>query len=145
MTWDTWAECLDCEVNCCKRKIVSYPLFLTDEENEKFSEINKKFPCRFLNENGLCDSHDKRPLDCRLFPLDIIREEGEFYWAYWNINCPIIQNDSIKCEIRLQEIEDKMILNYKVMKAYSGFKLYEFLENFGMYVILRKIVIKKII
>ena len=69
-----WEKCINCKVNCCKKKEISYTLFLTDKEKKKLKGINKNFPCKFLDRGGLCKVHDRRPIDCRLFPFDIIKK-----------------------------------------------------------------------
>jgi Fe-S-cluster containining protein len=42
--------------------------------------------CRFAK-NERCSCYDERPLDCRLFPLDIIEEDGRYWWCIFTI-CP---------------------------------------------------------
>jgi hypothetical protein len=34
----------------------------------------------------LCSIYESRPLDCRLFPLDIVEHEGEYWWCIF-LNC----------------------------------------------------------
>jgi len=46
--------------------------------------------CMFFNEETrLCNIYSARPLDCRLFPLDIIREEGKIYLILHTELCSI--------------------------------------------------------
>ncbi|MFH0969741.1 MAG: YkgJ family cysteine cluster protein [Patescibacteria group bacterium] len=144
MKIDTWKECRDCKVNCCKQKKIAYPLFLTKKEDKNFPDINDSFPCRFIGEKGLCGVHKNRPIDCRLFPFDTMEKGGIFYWIYWNTSCPITRKGPAReWEIRLQNIETIIIPNFKEwINAYSQFRFYEFIENFGMYLILRRINLK---
>ena len=34
----------------------------------------------------LCSIYESRPLDCRLFPLDIVEHKGEYWWCIF-LNC----------------------------------------------------------
>jgi len=43
-------------------------------------------PCHLLSNAG-CRFYAERPLDCRLFPLDIIEEEGDYWWVLYD-ECP---------------------------------------------------------
>lgn len=137
-----WENCQKCKVNCCKQTI-SCNLFLTKKEKEKFADINNSFPCKFLNNKGLCKIHNQRPIDCRLFPFDIIKENNKFFWAYYQTNCPIIQKGTRKdLELCLKGIEKKIIPDFKeYIEAYSQFRLTEFISNFGQYKILRKVIL----
>ena len=48
--------------------------------------------CMFFNEETrLCNIYSARPLDCRLFPLDIIREDGKIYLILHTELCSINQ------------------------------------------------------
>ena len=42
--------------------------------------------CRFY-ERGRCQIYEVRPLDCRLFPLDIFRIDGELCWVIYHAFC----------------------------------------------------------
>jgi Fe-S-cluster containining protein len=42
--------------------------------------------CKYAKGNR-CDIYEDRPLDCRLFPLDIIEEDGKYWWCVFTI-CP---------------------------------------------------------
>jgi len=43
--------------------------------------------CKFA-ECDRCHLYKDRPLDCRLFPLDIIEENGQYWWCIFTI-CPV--------------------------------------------------------
>jgi len=51
--------------------------------------------CIFFNKNdGNCKIHSFRPMDCRLFPLDIEIINGRYYWALFNNKkCNLSQKD----------------------------------------------------
>jgi Fe-S-cluster containining protein len=49
--------------------------------------------CRFHDRTtGHCEIYAVRPLDCRLFPLDIAQIDGIYYWILWQY-CLITDND----------------------------------------------------
>lgn len=40
--------------------------------------------CKFFDKKAnLCSIYEFRPLDCRLFPLDIIFENGKYFWVIY--------------------------------------------------------------
>ena len=80
-------NCVDCNI-CCSSPFGSP--FLFEEEvkkirlyvqkkglDDKFIQVEKHFEisknekgdCGYLNNKGLCDIYDVRPLDCRIFPV----------------------------------------------------------------------------
>ncbi|HEX8737695.1 MAG TPA: YkgJ family cysteine cluster protein [Pyrinomonadaceae bacterium] len=89
------AVCPDCQGQCCQMP------WLNDDERHlarRFPEATKFIDgtafflnhnrCAFLDrQTGKCRIYDARPLDCRLFPLDIIEEDGEYYWCVFT-TCP---------------------------------------------------------
>ncbi len=88
-----FSECAGCS-KCC------YFPWLLEEEYESplknFSENVKKInstdfimdftACKYAKCDR-CHLYEERPLDCRLFPLDIIEEEGQYWWCIF-ITCP---------------------------------------------------------
>jgi Fe-S-cluster containining protein len=54
---------------------VAGTLFILDETHCKFAKDSR------------CHAYASRPLDCRMFPLDIIEEDGKYYWCIFTI-CP---------------------------------------------------------
>ncbi|MFH1769219.1 MAG: YkgJ family cysteine cluster protein [Parcubacteria group bacterium] len=45
-------------------------------------KTNERGGCVFFNQRtGLCDIYNCRPVDCRLFPLDIRLIDNRYYWA----------------------------------------------------------------
>ena len=63
------------------------------EVNCESSREDEGKPCIFLA-NGLCSKYDKRPFDCRIFPLDIKKIDGKIMWILWE-NCPLIPHINI--------------------------------------------------
>jgi len=50
--------------------------------------------CIFFDyEKGTCEIFSYRPMDCRLFPLDIEFIQDTYYWALFKYGCNISQND----------------------------------------------------
>jgi Fe-S-cluster containining protein len=64
--------------------------------------------CAFLDRRtGKCRIYDARPLDCRLFPLDIIEEDGEYYWCVFT-TCPNWQKMKELLEPFIPLLENKI-------------------------------------
>lgn len=140
MKKDIWSKCLNCKVNCCLQKDVAFPLFLMKEERERVKGINKKFPCKFLNKNKLCDIHKDRPIDCRLYPFDILKINSRFHWVIWDTICPISKAKSAKLfEPFLKQHEKKLMPKFrKYMEEYSEHKINKFIQNYKL-TILREV------
>ena len=88
-----FSECNDCST-CCY-----FPWILKEEYNphlENFGKTVKEIDsvafimdynaCKYARDNR-CNLYEDRPLDCRLFPLDIIKENGKYWWCIFTI-CP---------------------------------------------------------
>ena len=73
-----------------------------------------------MDTTGLCREHRLRPFDCRLFPFDLIKEEGKFIWVVWDVDCPILKYEKELFEDYLQEHETGLIPKIK-----------DFLEDFN--------------
>jgi Fe-S-cluster containining protein len=58
-------------------------------QNRNFLSLKAyKGKCYFYD-SGRCSIYEDRPLDCRLFPFDIVQaEDGNFYWIVYNEFCP---------------------------------------------------------
>lgn len=58
-------------------------------------KIKPNSGCIFFDQNGgKCEVHAYRPMDCRLFPLDIEFLNGRYYWALFRYNyCNLSQDD----------------------------------------------------
>ena len=99
--------CPDCRGTCCYLPWMpqeEYELvkILSDNvgkiENTNFFAEHER--CKLLDGNGMCTIYDIRPLDCRLFPLDIIEENGQERekWTQHliGLNFPIKEDDPIE-------------------------------------------------
>ena len=88
-----FSECDRCS-KCCY-----FPWLLKEEYNPHLYNFGKTvekinnvafiidfISCKYTKENR-CHLYQNRPLDCRLFPLDIIEEDGEYWWCIFTI-CP---------------------------------------------------------
>lgn len=67
----------------------------------------------FDKDTGRCQIFLFRPMDCRLFPLDIEKRKGQYFWALYKFNrCNIYEEDlAILLEYRkeaLQILGDKL-------------------------------------
>ncbi len=136
---------MDCEKECCKEKI-AHSIFLTPAEKnilKRLKRKNKNSSCKFFNSQYLCDIYSQRPIDFRLYPFDILKRGGKFFWIVWNNSCPITESRSgIEFEPYLQEQESKIIPKFKkCMDTYSQFRKKEFINNFGEPIVLREIII----
>jgi Fe-S-cluster containining protein len=101
--------------------------------------INIKSPCAYLTETGMCGCYDIRPFDCRLFPFDLIKEEGKFYWVIWDVDCPIIKEERHKFNDYLHEHERMLIPKIKkYLEAFNEWEDAEYKEKFA-YEILREL------
>ncbi len=59
----------------------------------RFLKTSSREGCHFLTE-GRCGIHDFRPVDCRLFPLDMKKVEGELAWVIYHYNhCELSERD----------------------------------------------------
>ncbi|MCA1568651.1 MAG: YkgJ family cysteine cluster protein [Acidobacteria bacterium] len=58
-----------------------------------FVKTPKGVGCRFHDSlSGKCSIYHARPLDCRLYPLDVMLIQGGYYWILWE-HCSITQDD----------------------------------------------------
>ncbi len=139
---ELWSECLSCKEKCCDSEIV-FPLFVTENEYERLTclypdaigQFNKSVPCPFLKENKLCIVHDTKPIDCKLFPFDIIMVDQKFYWIIREINCPIAK-DKEGFEKYLSIFEETIIPNFiEYMEDYALFRYEELAEKWGCKII----------
>ena len=143
---ELWRGCLICEDKSCCKLDIAHPLFVTQEEMERIRKLypnksesfNRVLPCPFLMEDGLCMIHESKPVDCRLFPFDVIKVDGEFYWIIWKIDC-FIHKDGRRFDEYLKELEEKLIPGFAShLESYSSFRLDELLSKYS-YEILREV------
>lgn len=141
---DLWKECVCCKSHfCCLDKKFS-PFFVTDEEISKIKErgfdidnFNKKSICNFFSSDGKCKIQDYKPVDCQLFPFDVHKDNGKFYWMIWKIPCPIVSKTDK--EKYLKFFEENIIPKFrKYLEEYASFRDKELRDNF-QFEILREI------
>lgn len=80
----SWEGCATCGA-CC-----SNPWLLPEEDVRLGGDVSRVYhqgiaflagePCRCLSGTH-CQIYPKRPLDCRLYPLDLVEEGGEIWWC----------------------------------------------------------------
>ena len=147
-----WSGCLNCQEKSCCRLDIAYPLFVTEEEMKRIRKLcpdkaevfNKALPCPFLLENGLCMIHQDKPVDCRLFPFDVIKIDGKFTWIVWKFDCYIL-GDNGRFEEYLSDIEERLIPGFvPYLEAYSSFRLEELFSKHD-YKVLREIRLKPVL
>lgn len=135
-----WDRCLTCEKKCCEYDVVQ-TVFVTPEEKKRLPGINTQTPCPYYNkENKLCSVHKTRPLDCRIFPFDIIKIDNKYVWVVWDMNyCPILKEERDKFEEYLEEIEKNVIPGLKNhIKEFDEWKDDEYKERYK-YKVLREV------
>ncbi|MGL6105909.1 YkgJ family cysteine cluster protein [Romboutsia sp.] len=86
----------------------------------KMQDNNKK--CSFLNKEGRCIIHSKRPNICRLFPLGRVYKDDDFKYFLQVGNCPKedLKDVKVKNWVGIENYEEnrKFILEwYKFIKA----------------------------
>lgn len=108
------AICHDCRGQCCHMPwLAKDELHLADKFPDSINLIGDTAffldhdRCTFLDTQGRCKIYDIRPLDCRLFPLDIIEKDGEYYWCVFT-TCPNWQKMKEFLEPLIPLLEDKI-------------------------------------
>ncbi len=141
MTGNLWDRCLTCDYLCCAGYL-SKSIFTTPQEKKNLPLINTKSPCAYLDGEGLCSVHPLRPFDCRLFPFDLIKEEGKFYWVIWDVKCRIVEEERSRFNDYLDEHETRLIP--KIKQYLEEFNEWEDAEYKGKfkYEIIRELVIR---
>lgn len=125
-----WIECLTCDNKCCNHELAKL-LFVTDDEFENINKRNPEgaeslkngeAPCKFFEENGLCEIQDIKPVDCKLFPFDIMKDGNKFFWIIRKIECAIVENEE-NYEDYLLDLEKNIIpYFYPHIERYSMYK-----------------------
>jgi Fe-S-cluster containining protein len=116
-------ECYDCVNKCCHS-----PWFLKEEqevgkhllEEKGIKDVSISFfgssdGCKHAV-NNRCQIYDRRPLDCRLFPLDLVEEHGEYWWAIFQ-NCSRYEEISKKLIPLIPKIES--LFDQNIFKQYQ--------------------------
>ncbi len=66
--------------------------------------------CAFLNKEGRCSIHDKRPGICRLFPMGRVYEEGSFYYFLQKDECSAQDKTKVKLK---KWLDTQMLARYE--------------------------------
>jgi Fe-S-cluster containining protein len=114
-------ECYDCVNKCCHS-----PWFLKEEQEANKELLKEKYEnsvsflesskgCKFAV-NNRCQIYKKRPLDCRLFPLDLFEEDGEYWWIIFK-NCSKYSEISKKLIPLIPTIEN--LFDENIFKQYQ--------------------------
>lgn len=136
-----WNRCLTCHDKCCKGYL-SVSIFTTPDEKRTLPLINTHSPCSYLDKKGLCSVHPLRPMDCRLYPFDLIKNGGKFYWVVWEHKCPILQEDRDRFEEYLLEHETNLIPKFKnFLEEFNEWEDAEYKARYK-YEILRELIIR---
>ncbi len=109
------AVCPDCRGQCCQlpwlnedeqqRLALQFPEAINFIDGTAFL-LNHQ-ACVFLDrQTGKCRIYEARPLDCRLFPLDIVEQDGEYYWCVFT-TCPNWEKMKELLEPFIPLLEDK--------------------------------------
>lgn len=117
-----FSECIGCS-KCCY-----FPWLLKEEYPIQLNKFGKNVReinsiafimdftnCKFANENR-CRIYLNRPIDCRLFPLDIIEEDGKYWWCIFTI-CPIYKKISEKLILLIPQLEK--LISYEIFRQYK--------------------------
>lgn len=132
MNIGTYKQCSNCKLkdNCCnsfkdtidnvmlhekeyfniikKINIKEPEKYFSKIDNEIYNiKTNKNGVCIFYKE-GKCQIYENRPNDCKLYPFDIIRKDGDYYLILYKLKC-INENKFVEESIRIEEIINDMI------------------------------------
>lgn len=145
-----WRECLDCKTTCCNHEVATR-LFVTEKEFKSISDAcpddMKLFnsgclPCPFLTADQLCRIHTIKPIDCRLFPFDLITDGDKFFWVIREIDCQILKDEDM-FEEYLGDFEENIIPGFEPhMEPYALFRFDE-LAEMSNFRVLREVKLKK--
>lgn len=95
--YDYFQHCQPC-LTCCKNE----NLYLSTEEKVVYGDRSEGVNCKHLLDDGKCNIHDKRPMECRIYPFDLKKIDGKIKWLVWE-SCPA--TSSMEPEFYNQEIE----------------------------------------
>ena len=134
--------CSTCSVACC-HKIA--PPFLTETDVRVISAATGRDPtqfsnyvdhttgekvlqaradetgtCIFLTNNRRCSIYMTRPLDCRLFPLDLEYDDGQFFWGIYEwSDCPLSKQEELEVAIDRAENEILPLFTWDELRLYA--------------------------
>jgi Fe-S-cluster containining protein/uncharacterized membrane protein len=99
--------CSTCKKSCCTSFVSP---FLVKSDIERLKEIGLRYKthlndmvidgkkvktikrkegttnCIFWDKNSGCTIYEQRPFDCRIFPFDIFKIDGKYYWIVYSCN-----------------------------------------------------------
>ena len=94
-------ECDTCRL--CEEKVGLVYIFNAEKRNFRVEDVlsiktgvhylkrTEENQCVFFdNEKGRCKIYSKRPLACRIYPLDLMKLDGELWWVAYP-ECPIMK------------------------------------------------------
>lgn len=126
--------CKGCQVNCCRR---FYAVLLEEEENEfngaasvvrtrlgrlKTLGDPKGKVCPFLSNEGGCTIYERRPFDCRLWPVMVYYDfKTDEYIIILDLECPAAREGRIPPETlrKMVEVAKEARLKKKWVMKYT--------------------------
>jgi Fe-S-cluster containining protein len=96
--------------------------------------------CVFLKD-GQCSIHDKKPMECRIFPLEILEIDGKLTWVVWEI-CPV--HSELGYEKLADEFEAEMLKKYSLEGIKEFVKFHRVLYPCAKYADLKFKVIRQL-
>jgi len=117
--------CSRCSDNCCTR----FYAVLLPEEEEEFKESSFEIetgrgavrcigsvggkPCPYLSKEGYCTVYERRPLDCRLWPVlvyvDFSTRERVIYL---DLECPAVKEGKVSASLIKQIVKALMEIDF---------------------------------
>ncbi len=121
----TFKKCTNCKknINCCQSfDKINPPTLCEYEVNEignKYTDFvdeicDDLYSIKIVNntcifyKNNKCEIYNIRPLDCKLYPFDILRKENKFYLILYRLNCNNINdyiNDMKDIDLIIEKIK----------------------------------------
>jgi Fe-S-cluster containining protein len=150
-TYKICTHCIYTENCCCSFNKINSPVLNEDEiqaiknyinknnfyekkDTNLYNLITKNSKCIFY-QNNKCTIYKKRPIDCRLFPLDIIRKDKKYYLIIYLLEC--IDETKI-----IEEIKD---IDYLIAQVKPWIEIFTKDENYTKMKNLKYKIIKEIV
>ncbi|MCS7121120.1 MAG: YkgJ family cysteine cluster protein [Archaeoglobaceae archaeon] len=126
--------CCGCKANCCRR---FYAVLLSEEESEfesvydeiytQFGPIktlgNLKSACPFLSKDGLCTIYQRRPFDCKVWPIVMYLDlETNDRIVYLDMDCEAVKDDRIPRNLieKIVEVLKNLPVDDDWLKRYTS-------------------------
>ena len=122
------------EVNNIKNSVENKDFFNTISNN-LYSLKTKDNKCIFYI-NDKCTIYNNRPLDCRLFPFDIINKNNKYYLILYNLKCL----NTLEFKHNLDNINNLIENIIPWIKDFTKDTNYTKMNNFN-YTIIKEIII----